>query len=290
MSTDRDTTRIVRSWLQTDEYESADRVLDVVLDQLDTTPQRRATWWPVRRLPPMNTTAKLALAAAAVVVVALLGLRFMLPDVGGPTGTPEPTPIPSSLALPAQGSLSPGTYILSDPGVTARPVTITVPAGWSTDESFVRKGNAVNPTQSAVYLGTWIVSHVDVDACDEAAGVTETTTAQAIVDALSAQAGSGMTGPTADTLGGVATQRFDLHFDPAICNNNMAHLWPDAAPQTGGGQPLWPGQTMTIHVIDFDGDPMIVTATSRSGASRGDLDELEAVLGSVQFGPAEGGQ
>ena len=50
MSTDRDTTRIVRSWLQTDEYESADRVLDAVLDQLDTTPQRRATWWPARRL------------------------------------------------------------------------------------------------------------------------------------------------------------------------------------------------------------------------------------------------
>ena len=41
MSTDRDTTRIVRSWLQTDEHESADRVLDAVLDQLDATPQRR---------------------------------------------------------------------------------------------------------------------------------------------------------------------------------------------------------------------------------------------------------
>ena len=41
MSTDRDTTRIVRSWLGTDEHESADRVLDAVLDQLDATPQRR---------------------------------------------------------------------------------------------------------------------------------------------------------------------------------------------------------------------------------------------------------
>ncbi len=49
MSTDRDVTRIVRSWLHEDAYEDADRVLDLVLDQLDTTPQRRATWWPVRR-------------------------------------------------------------------------------------------------------------------------------------------------------------------------------------------------------------------------------------------------
>ena len=45
MSTDRDVTRIVRSWLHEDAYEDADRVLDLVLDQIDTTPQRRACGW-----------------------------------------------------------------------------------------------------------------------------------------------------------------------------------------------------------------------------------------------------
>lgn len=40
MSTDRDTTRIVRSWLEMDESDCADRVLGAVLDRLDTTPQR----------------------------------------------------------------------------------------------------------------------------------------------------------------------------------------------------------------------------------------------------------
>ena len=64
MSTDRDITRIVRSWLRTDEHESADRVLDAVLDRLDTTPQRRATWWPAWRFPEMNNTAKLALGGS----------------------------------------------------------------------------------------------------------------------------------------------------------------------------------------------------------------------------------
>jgi hypothetical protein len=38
MSTDRDTTRIVRSWLRTDENDAADRVLGSVLDQLEATP------------------------------------------------------------------------------------------------------------------------------------------------------------------------------------------------------------------------------------------------------------
>ena len=79
MNTDRDTTRIFRSWLRTDEHESADRVVDAVLDHLDTTPQRRATWWPVRRLPQMNTTAKLALGAVAVVAIALLGISSSPP-------------------------------------------------------------------------------------------------------------------------------------------------------------------------------------------------------------------
>ena len=40
MKSDPDLARTVRSWLRTDENESADRVLDNVLGLLDTTPQR----------------------------------------------------------------------------------------------------------------------------------------------------------------------------------------------------------------------------------------------------------
>ena len=47
MSAERDTTRIVRSWLRTDEHESADRVLDTVL----TLPVRRRRLRP--SFPPM---------------------------------------------------------------------------------------------------------------------------------------------------------------------------------------------------------------------------------------------
>ena len=95
MSTDRDTTRIVRSWLRTGEHESADRVLDAVLDQIDTTPQRDATWWPARRFPHMNNAAKLALTAAAVVLVALVGIRYLAPEgtnLGGPNQKASPSP------------------------------------------------------------------------------------------------------------------------------------------------------------------------------------------------------
>ena len=81
MSTDRDVTRIVRSWLEDGATALPDRVLDNVLDQLPATPQRRS-WWPVRRFGDMNTITRFALAAAALVVVAVIGVNF-LPGGGG---------------------------------------------------------------------------------------------------------------------------------------------------------------------------------------------------------------
>ena len=84
MSTDRDTTRIVRSWLEEGVTALPDRVLDTVLDQVPATPQRRS-WRPTWRFVPMNTYSKLAIAAAAVVVVAVLGYNlFPRVGVGGP--------------------------------------------------------------------------------------------------------------------------------------------------------------------------------------------------------------
>ncbi len=109
MSTDREVTRIVRSWLEEGVTALPDRVLDAVLDQVPATRQRRA-WWPARRFAQMNTFAKIAMAAAAVVALAVIGLNVMprngtVGGVGGPVATPAPTasapsPSPSPTAMP----------------------------------------------------------------------------------------------------------------------------------------------------------------------------------------------
>ena len=98
MSQERDVTRLVRSWIREDQHESADRILGVVLDRLDTTPQRRS-WWSARRSNRMNTYVKLIAAAAAVLVVAVVGYQF-LPTQSGGSGQPtlEPSPSPTLLA------------------------------------------------------------------------------------------------------------------------------------------------------------------------------------------------
>jgi hypothetical protein len=96
VSTDRDTTRIVRSWLHEDGHENADRVLDIVLEQIDTTPQHRATWWPVRRPLTMSSTIRYGVAAAIVALAALVGFTVLSNQIGN---KPTPTPIPSDSAL-----------------------------------------------------------------------------------------------------------------------------------------------------------------------------------------------
>ena len=101
MSTDRDVTRIVQSWLEEGVNVLPDRVLDAVLDQVPATPQRRAGWL-ARRFPVMNNNViRFGVAAAAVVIAAVLLIRF-LPggNVGGETEpTPTPSPSPAPLAV-----------------------------------------------------------------------------------------------------------------------------------------------------------------------------------------------
>ena len=96
MTTDRETTRIVRSWMQLGVDRLPERVLDAVLDELPTTPQRRSRW-PAWRSLEMPNIVKVAAAAVAVLIVVVVGFRFLPASggIGGPTATPLPTPSPT---------------------------------------------------------------------------------------------------------------------------------------------------------------------------------------------------
>ena len=99
MSTDRET-RIVRSWLQTDEHESAERLLGTVLDRLDTTPQRRPLWraWRTNsdeRHPKVRRRGSRRL----VLAISGLALYFSRPaTTPGVTQSPTPTTGPTAPA------------------------------------------------------------------------------------------------------------------------------------------------------------------------------------------------
>jgi len=126
VSTDRDVTRIVRSWMDEGVTQLPDRVLDLVLDQLPATPQRRASWL-ARRTPTLNNYVRLGLVAAAVLAVVIVGIGLFGKslDVGPTTSA---TPSPSSSLSPSGVGPSPvdGTYqtTFSLADLTASPLLI----------------------------------------------------------------------------------------------------------------------------------------------------------------------
>ena len=237
MHTDRETTRLVRSWLEEGATALPDRVLDAVLDQVPTTPQRSA-WWPARRSPEMSNIAKVLIAAAAVVAVALVGFNF-LPrnaNVGGPAPTASPTPTPSSTPSaspsPALGPLDPGTYRIGDVGVTTVPFTFTVPAGWTgRADGYVFK----EPDEpGGLAFDVSVVTHVYADACKSEGTLTPVgPTVDDLVSALVDQADSDATAPVDVTFGGHPAKRVDISIpadlDSATCRHGgeAIQIWAD---------------------------------------------------------------
>jgi hypothetical protein len=129
VSTDRDVERIVRSWMDEGVTQLPDRVLDLVLDQVPSTPQRR-TWWPARRFQTLNTYARFGLVAAAAVLAAAVGIGIYGSSVGhGPESTP--TPSPSASASPVSNPLA-GTWVA--PAVTCAQQTAAVAAAFTAEQ------------------------------------------------------------------------------------------------------------------------------------------------------------
>jgi hypothetical protein len=137
MSTDREVTRIVRSWLDEGVTTLPDRVLDAVLDQIPATPQRRA-WWPARRRPTLHTYARFGLAAAAFVMVAVAGIGIYANTVGR-SSVPTHSSAPSRSPTPASAS-NPlvGTWLA--PQLTCAQQMATVKAAGFTTKQITRSG------------------------------------------------------------------------------------------------------------------------------------------------------
>ena len=316
MSTDRDTTRVVRSWLMTDEHESADRVLGAVLDRLDTTPQRRATWWPVRRIPTMNRFLSIGLGAAAVVVLLFLGSQLLAsPSNVGSGGEPTPTP-EASIAEPTTEptpSSSAWTGIPEGPAVVTdadQPVQVTVTiasSGWSplAGLSAVSKDDdsldAPETVGGALLAWSWPAGtgfNVYGDPCHWTTTFPETpaTTPDEIAAAFAAQASTDATAPVEVTVGGYAGQAITLHvpmsFDMpdatreekfADCDESAFAFYGVEGETENVRNAQGAGQIDELWILDVDGSIVILDA-ALSPATPADLvEELRSMAASATF-------
>ena len=280
MTAARDLTRLVRSWLQEDRHEDASRVLDLVLDQLDSTPQRRAGW--LARRFPMNYTAKFALTAAVVVVLAAIGIGVFL-QKDASVGPSVPTPSPSARSLPEAGPLEPGIYEMPA-SVAGVAFEFTVPAGWATDkDDFVSKHMKGN---DEIAFSAWQVTHLFTNAChpDQGQVVEVGPTVDDLANALATQKGRRASGPTDTDIDGYPAKRIELapRSSSSTCDEPL-RVWAGVGGDTGSGWRSFTGQTDVIYVVDAGGRRLVINTWHLAGATEADVTELEGILASIRF-------
>jgi len=283
MSSDRDTTNIVRSWLEEGVSVLPDRVLDEVLAHVPTTPQRRqslAGW----RNWQMSSFVRLGVAGAAVVAI-IVAAAFLLGR--GNVGVIGPSVVPtSSLTLQPfpDGRISPMTarYAIELPHAQLDAV-MTLDQGWHSGGWFVRRG------QAAVIFYT--PENVNADACHQDKTLPDPAigpTVDDFLNALSAQRNSEMTSPEDVTIAGTTAKRIELQASAnAPCR--IVRWWTDPC----CGEPAFRGTGAdaagranpdTVWVLDVDGQRVAVVAYwdhSNIAMGRAILD----LVNSLEFAP-----
>jgi hypothetical protein len=282
MTIERDTrTRIVLSWLREDAHENAERVLLRALDEVDATPQRHRLG-AARRTLDMRAV-RISLAAAAVVAVAMLGYRFVAaPIEPGVTTSPtaKPTPEAAIRVWDGPGALAPGAWAM-DVG-TIR-VTFEVPAGWQ--ENTVP--DVIWTAGSDAHIGFGFVDNLYVDPCDTTAEREPPVgpSVDALATALANLPGIEATGPTGVALGGFAGKviEFDLSGSASPCKGELPSLWHVSSNDEAA--PLETGAQTRVHILDVEGQRLVVTTVDRHPLSPLQVAELQAILDSIEIEP-----
>jgi hypothetical protein len=283
MTSDRETTRIVREWAREFDTQLPDRVLDAVLDQLPVTRQRSR--WSMA-VPFPGIVVPIGLAAAAAVVAVLIGLNLLAgPNVGAPDASATPTPdVRSGLLFWSGRELPAGEYVIDQPFPTR--LRLTVPDGWQafgvTDHLAAICTNACEQPER-VGLAFWIVTNTYADACD-AAGAHDPPIGPEVDDlvaALTSMPRHEATTPRAVTVGGLPATYLELTAAPSLgdCALPGFRAWttgPDVRESP-------PGERDRLWVLDVQGVRVMIDLAIPPTAGAAEVAELEAVVDSLRF-------
>lgn len=305
MSSDPETTRMVRSWLDEGVTQLPDRVLDAVLDQVPGIPQRRAAWWPPRGPLTARTVLQFELVAAVVAVVILIGIHSLggTSKVGGPgvgptptqasTAEPTATPEPSSSTL--ESSLPEGTFALADG------ITVTIPApGW-----YGRPGNGIlgNVPEEEDFgpEDAWMIGpfagdiYVPADPCRWSTTMPDTpaTTVDEVVAALRGQASRNASEPVNITVDGYVGKSITLRVPEDAnfheCDSNQVSGGAEFCTLTQDNPAVchryhqFPGQIDQLWIVDVNGEVAVIDATWSDATPAEARAELRAILDSMTF-------
>ena len=287
---DRDVNRAIRSWLHEDRHEDVSRIAGAVLDQVETTPQRRSTWWPARRTPIMNKILTVGLGAAAVVVALVVGAQlFSSPDAGlnvggepSSTATPAPTPEPSPSPSPSEEAGLPvgSSFTLSD----EVPLSVTVPApGWVFEDGWFTKGEAFVITG---WAGDDPI--IPADPCNWASTMPDgaATTLDEVVDALGRQATRDASEPMDVTVDGFRAKSITLQAPDEPFTGCDEGKFCTLSFGDGAACHMWyqdSGMIDELWIVDRDGEFIFTAGAYYSDTPADTVEEIRAILASMTF-------
>jgi hypothetical protein len=274
---ERDTTRIVRSWLEDGADRIPDRVLDAVEAVLPANPQRRARWltrmW-TRRNPRW---VGYSIAAAALVGAAVFGaLSFVPPDIGTRPTPNAPTPEPT--VLPLDGSeLAPGSYTLR--GFPAR-IVFDLPEGFAPcSGSVVEQGICpAGEGNLAPALGFLLVENVVEEPCSDLLRNPPPDSVEDFVTAISSLDGFEATPGVEVSIDGVTGWRFVVTAPSSIGCERLT--WSTAQRTNGVGL----GEVNELTILEIDSAYVMVSiAHFPTDPPRQSLLALRAIVDSIRI-------
>jgi hypothetical protein len=294
-ASDQDVNRAIRSWLREDRHEDVSRIAGAVLDQLDTTPQRRATWWPAWRTPTMNKFVAIGLGAAAVVVALFVGVQFFSSPDGGTGGQPSPSPTieatpgasaadPIDFAALAMGDrLVDGDYVFTH--MDGLRVVFTASPAW---ERNFPNWVVWSIDDHKATMGVSTVDNVVIDPCQPELGFQDPAvgpTVDDLVTALNAVPGLTFSAPEAVTQDGYEGIRLDYvppdEFDDCLDDLVEAMLMTVDGKAASDSIISAPSgdDAFSLFIFDIEGTRVVIVAAFTPSRT----DELYEMLNSIRF-------
>jgi hypothetical protein len=293
VSADRDTERIVRSWLEEGTATLPDRILDAVLDDLPTTPQRRPLW-SARRFLAMSTPLRWGAAAIAAVALALIGFSYLGGDRGvgvspeTPSASPSSRLSPSSSPFPsATGAPESRQFIVDEPFPLR--ISAEVTRAWQlwtptvgADAVAIYEGSPDPPDGRVIVFA--IVQNLLADPCDAAAGGIDPPVGPSVADlaaALADQPNTEATDPVGVSIDGYDGVYLDYTNVGGDAPCQTLTRWRSSM----GDREALLHERDQVWILDVNGVRLVIDAASFQGTSAEDLANMRAIIESLSIEP-----
>ena len=278
---DRELEAALCSWLDEGVTSLSDRVVDSLIRELPSSPQRRRSWLVLPGRP------LLAMAATMVLVLAL-SVAVWLGNVVEPV---EPTPSWRAMRY-VEAPLEPGHYLLGSPFPIH--VGMTLPEGWGGNpgrETYAQVNYIGGGEGGGTALFFTFVEGVYRDPCHLEQGFIDPPVGPGVDDlaaALAVLPGVSVSGPSDTVLGGRPAVTLALIAPSAFegCTGQT-----DGPPFRLWGVPEWgamaPGERLRLWIVAVGGERLVIGAEEFADSSPEALAALNTVVASLRLEPEE---